>query len=175
MQKSWEFCCFLWCFTIIVGYILQKYLWKDFVLFFNNSILFCIKYATEATLWRKYWWLHRILFKSWYIIITPLQAILFVFCYSRCYRYIVTVPFTSILVLRRCFESLRVCYTAWMFWFAFIGTYNTRSNITNSCFFFFYKITETDSHTVSRRAFLLRCFLDAKQWQKDVINSSHWP
>lgn len=71
---------FLWCITVIFGYILQKYLWKDFVLFFNNSILFCIKYATEATLWRKYWWLHRILFKGWYIIIMPLQAIFICFC-----------------------------------------------------------------------------------------------
>lgn len=75
-----NFSFFLWCITVIFGYILQKYLWKDFVLFFNNSILFCIKYATEATLWRKYWWLHRILFKGWYIIIMPLQAIFICFC-----------------------------------------------------------------------------------------------
>lgn len=33
-----------------------------------------------------------------------------------------------------------------------------------------FNITETDSHTVSCRAFLLRGFIDAKQWQKDVTN-----
>lgn len=33
-----------------------------------------------------------------------------------------------------------------------------------------FNITETDSHTVSRRAFLLRGFIDAKQWQKDATN-----
>lgn len=169
MQKSWEF---LWCFTIIFGYILQKYLWKDFVLFLTIKFFFCIKYATEATLWRKYWWLHRILFKSWYIIIMPLQAMLFVFCYSRCYRYIVTLPVTSIRVLQRCLESLRVLLYSMN---VLICIYRKPITLVLTSQTAVFHITETDSHTVSHRAFLRSFFIDAKQWQKNVTNSSHWP
>lgn len=79
---------------------------EGFCSFLTIQLFFCIKYATEATLWRKYWWLHRILFKGWYIIIMPLShficfVILMLLVYSNltCYEHTCASTLFRIVVL----------------------------------------------------------------------------
>lgn len=64
-EKQTKLGVLIWCFTIIWGFILQRYLWKVFF-FFLQHVLY--KICNKVTLRRKYWCLHSILLKSWYII-----------------------------------------------------------------------------------------------------------
>lgn len=70
----------------------------------------------------------------------------YLFCYSRCYWYIVTLPVTSIHVLQRCFELL-----CWLYCMnGLICIYRKPITLAlTSPQTAVFNITETDSHTVS--------------------------